>query len=64
MKLSVLAVALAAGLTGAGAVLGQSAPGPARSITQIRGDLYFVRGGTHNTVFLVTPDGISLRDYR
>jgi glyoxylase-like metal-dependent hydrolase (beta-lactamase superfamily II) len=35
---------------------------PAREIVQIRGDLYFVRGGSHNTVFLVTPDGIILGD--
>jgi glyoxylase-like metal-dependent hydrolase (beta-lactamase superfamily II) len=37
-------------------------PATAREITQIRGDLYFVRAGSHNTVFLVTPDGIILGD--
>lgn len=31
-------------------------------IVQIRGDLYGVRAGTSNTVFLVTPDGIILGD--
>ena len=33
-----------------------------REIVQIRGDLYYVRGGSHNTVFLVTPAGIILGD--
>ena len=35
---------------------------PAREITQARGDLYFARTGSHNTVFLVTPEGIILGD--
>jgi glyoxylase-like metal-dependent hydrolase (beta-lactamase superfamily II) len=35
---------------------------PAREIVQVRGDLHFVRAGSHNTVFLVTPDGIILGD--
>jgi glyoxylase-like metal-dependent hydrolase (beta-lactamase superfamily II) len=35
---------------------------PAREVVQLRGDLYFVRGGTHNTVAYVTPDGIILGD--
>jgi glyoxylase-like metal-dependent hydrolase (beta-lactamase superfamily II) len=61
------AAALAGDLTD-GALLRAQAPGqasgqpPAREIVQIRGDLYYVRGGSHNTVFLVTPDGIILGD--
>jgi glyoxylase-like metal-dependent hydrolase (beta-lactamase superfamily II) len=38
------------------------AQAPAREIVPVRGDLYFVRGGSHNTVFLVTPEGIVLGD--
>lgn len=38
------------------------AQAPAREIVNVRGDLYFVRGGSHNTVFLVTPEGIFLGD--
>jgi len=38
------------------------APAPVREIVQVRGDLYFVRAGSHNTAFLVTPDGIILGD--
>ncbi len=49
------------GLVGV-ASLGAQAPAPAREIVQVRGDLYFVRGGSHNTVFLVGPDGIVLGD--
>ena len=45
------------------AVLGQGrGQGPAREIVQVRGDLYFARTGSHNTVFLVTPEGIILGD--
>ena len=40
---------------------GRGGQAPAREITQIRGDLYYVSGGA-NTVFLVTPDGIILAD--
>src|SRR5688500_131080 len=59
--------ALAGDLTDGGLLRAQ-APGqasgqpPAREIVQIRGDLYYVRGGSHNTVFLVTSDGIILGD--
>jgi glyoxylase-like metal-dependent hydrolase (beta-lactamase superfamily II) len=35
---------------------------PPREIVQVRGDLYFARAGSHNTVFLVTPEGILLGD--
>ena len=35
---------------------------PTREIRQVRGDLYFVATGSHNTVFLVTPEGIILGD--
>lgn len=38
------------------------AQAPAREIVNVRGDLYFVRAGSHNTVFLVTPEGILLGD--
>jgi glyoxylase-like metal-dependent hydrolase (beta-lactamase superfamily II) len=38
------------------------AQAPARELVPVRGDLYFVRGGRHNTVFLVTPEGIVLGD--
>jgi glyoxylase-like metal-dependent hydrolase (beta-lactamase superfamily II) len=51
-----IGLALWAGVVSAGA------QAPAREIVQVRGDLYFVRAGSHNTVFLVTPDGIILGD--
>jgi glyoxylase-like metal-dependent hydrolase (beta-lactamase superfamily II) len=57
-----LTAVCAAALIASPIVVGQNAQGPGREITQIRGDLYFVRGGSHNTVFLVTPDGIILGD--
>lgn len=59
-----LAVALCATAVAAAGLLSAQGRGgaPAREIVQIRGDLYFVRGGSHNTVFLVTPDGIILGD--
>lgn len=41
---------------------GQRGQAPARQIMQVTGDLYFVRTGTHNTVFLVSRDGIILGD--
>jgi glyoxylase-like metal-dependent hydrolase (beta-lactamase superfamily II) len=44
------------------ASLSTQAQAPAREIVNVRGDLYFVRAGSHNTVFLVTPDGILLGD--
>jgi glyoxylase-like metal-dependent hydrolase (beta-lactamase superfamily II) len=50
------------GLAGAAAHAQGRGQGPAREITQIRGDLYFARTGSHNTVFLVTPEGIILGD--
>jgi glyoxylase-like metal-dependent hydrolase (beta-lactamase superfamily II) len=37
-------------------------PAPAREIVQVKGDLYFVRAGTHNTVAYVTTAGIVLGD--
>jgi glyoxylase-like metal-dependent hydrolase (beta-lactamase superfamily II) len=37
-------------------------PAPARSITQVTGDLYRASNGNWNTVFLVTPAGIVLAD--
>jgi glyoxylase-like metal-dependent hydrolase (beta-lactamase superfamily II) len=40
----------------------QGQRGQTRQITQVQGDLYFVAAGTHNTVFLVTPEGIILAD--
>lgn len=55
-------------VAGSGALQAQARGGrgtgqpPAREILQIRGDLYYVRAGSHNTVFLVTPDGIILGD--
>ena len=54
-------VAIAVVVAGIGPAWAQ-APAPAREIVQVRGDLYFVRAGSHNTVFLVTPDGIILGD--
>jgi glyoxylase-like metal-dependent hydrolase (beta-lactamase superfamily II) len=53
---------MAAAIAATVVALSAQAPAPAREIVQVRGDLYFVRGGTHNTVFLVTPDGIILGD--
>ena len=43
---------------------GPVAEGPAgsREIIQIAGDLYEARDGGHNTVFLVTPEGVILGD--
>jgi len=38
------------------------APAPAREIVQVKGDVYFVRAGSHNTVVYVTPGGIVLGD--
>jgi glyoxylase-like metal-dependent hydrolase (beta-lactamase superfamily II) len=35
---------------------------PAREIVQVKGDLYFVRAGSHNTVVYVTPGGLVLGD--
>jgi len=62
MRQNVLAMVFVA-VSAASAVLAQGRGGqaPAREITQIRGDLYYVSGGA-NTVFLVTPDGIILGD--
>jgi glyoxylase-like metal-dependent hydrolase (beta-lactamase superfamily II) len=39
-----------------------AAEGPVRKIIKITGNLYYVRAGFHNTVFLVTPKGIILAD--
>ena len=39
-----------------------SEPGPIREIIHIAGDLYEARDPAHNTVFLVTPDGVILGD--
>lgn len=41
---------------------GGAPPAPQRSITQVTGDLYVARNNNHNTVFLVTPQGIILGD--
>jgi len=38
------------------------ADGPLREITNITGNLYEARDNIHNTVFLVTPDGVILGD--
>jgi glyoxylase-like metal-dependent hydrolase (beta-lactamase superfamily II) len=35
---------------------------PKRSITQVRGDLYRFQNNFHNSVFLVTPDGVIATD--
>ena len=35
---------------------------PPRAITNVTGDLYTVQNDAHNTVFLVTPEGIILTD--
>jgi glyoxylase-like metal-dependent hydrolase (beta-lactamase superfamily II) len=59
MRLIVIIVAAAAALWAASAAAQNT---PTREIVQVRGDLYFVRGGSHNTVFLVTPDGIIMGD--
>jgi hypothetical protein len=40
----------------------QGQRGQTRQITQVQDDLDFVAAGTHNTVFLVTPEGIILAD--
>lgn len=59
---SLVCLALAALLSPA-TVPGQEAQRPpARSISQIAGDLYRVQNNQHYTVFLVTPDGIILAD--
>lgn len=39
-----------------------AAEGPVGEIIQLTGNLYYVRAGFHNTVFLVTPEGIILGD--
>jgi glyoxylase-like metal-dependent hydrolase (beta-lactamase superfamily II) len=49
-------------LTGSSTLAQAPALAPAREIVQVRGDLYFVRAGSHNTVAYVTPDGIILGD--
>jgi glyoxylase-like metal-dependent hydrolase (beta-lactamase superfamily II) len=54
---SVVFVALAVAVS-----LQAQAPAPTREIVQVRDELYFVRAGSHNTVLLVTPDGIILGD--
>lgn len=46
----------------AAASVSPGAQAPAREIVTVRGDLHFVRAGSHNTVFLVTPEGILLGD--
>ena len=40
----------------------QPPPPPTRSIVKVTGDLYMATENTHNTVFLVTPQGIVLAD--
>lgn len=40
----------------------QAGPGPVREITNITGDLYRARENNHNTVFLVTSEGVILAD--
>ena len=54
-----LIVALAA--TGFGIWQNASAQSPF-SITNVTGDLYVARTASHNTVFLVTPDGVIMAD--
>ena len=44
----------------ASAALAQDAP--KRTITQISGDLYKFQNKFHNSVFLVTPDGVIVTD--
>src|SRR6185436_17848776 len=40
----------------------QSTPAPARTITNITGQLYRAQNNTHYNVFLVTPDGVIMTD--
>jgi filamentous hemagglutinin family protein len=62
MRRGILTMAVSAiAVASAGLAQGRGGQAPAREITQIRGDLYYVSGGA-NTVFLVTPDGIILGD--
>jgi glyoxylase-like metal-dependent hydrolase (beta-lactamase superfamily II) len=58
-----LMVAATAVVLAAGALVhGQPPAGPQRSIAQVKGDLYMAKNNNHNTVFLVTPQGIVLGD--
>src|SRR5688572_782384 len=65
---SLLVLPLACGLAtgvlaqGRGQAPGGPPPAPQRSITQVKGDLYMAKNNNHNTVFLVTPQGIVLGD--
>ncbi len=54
--------ALAAGLAFSGSALAQQGEPPRRTITQISGDLYMFTNNFHNSVFLVTSEGVIATD--
>lgn len=67
--LSIVVIALVSSLASAALLAqapasgpGGAPPGPQRSITLVKGDLYSARNNNHNTAFLVTREGIILGD--
>lgn len=57
-----MAAAVVMALCLASSLGAQEPAAPRRSITNVTGDLYMATENTHNTVFLVTPQGIVLAD--
>jgi glyoxylase-like metal-dependent hydrolase (beta-lactamase superfamily II) len=62
MKTGLVSFRIAVLASALGLLLGCSEDGPTRAITNVTGDLFTVQNNAHNTVFLVTSEGIILTD--